>query len=132
MSGERYNRPGENAAGYFEGTNNQFRSVSTICLAGAVTETASANGDWIEVGDKGTLRLILDVTAHTAGGDTLDVAIQTSKDQVDIRSLGSFTQSAAVGSESKSFSGCDRFVRYASVLAGAGVSATFTIDGEAV
>lgn len=132
MSGERYNRAGENGAGYFEGANNQFRSVGTICLAAAVTETESGNGSWIEIGDKGTLRLLLNVTAHTAGGDTIDVAIQTSKDKVSIRSLGSFTQSAAVGSESKSFSGCDRYVRYASVLAGADVSVTYTINGEAV
>jgi hypothetical protein len=132
MSGERYDRPGQNGAGYFEGTNNQFRSVGTICLAAALTETATTEGPWVEIGDKGTLRLLLDVTAHTAGGDTLDVGIQTSKDQSTVRSLGSFTQSAATGSELKSFTGCDRYVRYVSVLAGSGVSVTYTINGEAI
>lgn len=135
MSGERYNRPGENGAGYFDGSDNRFRSVGTITMANSVTETATTDGPWIPIGDKGTIRLKLNVTAHTAGGDTLDVGIQTSKDQgvLDVpRSLGSFTQSAATGSETKSFSGADRYVRYASVLAGAGVSVTYTIDGEAV
>jgi hypothetical protein len=135
MSGERLDRPGENGAGYFSGVDNRFRAVSKLCLAAAVTETASTNGPWIDVGDKGTVRLKLDVTAHTAGGDTLDVGIQTSKDRgvADVpRSLGSFTQRAATGSETLSFSGADRFVRYASALAGAGVSVTYSIDGEAV
>lgn len=135
MSGERIDRPGENGAGYFGGSDNRFRATATVCLAGGVTETESTNGPWIDVGDKGVLRLRLNVTAHTAGGDTLDVAIQTSKDKGvsdAARSLGSFTQSADVGSERKSFSGADRYVRYASILAGASVSVTYTIDGEAV
>lgn len=135
MSGEGFSRPGENGAGYFSGTDNRFRETANVCLAAAANLTASAAGPEIEIGDKGTLRLTLDVTAHTGGGDTLDITLQTSKDKAVAdpwRSIGTFTQAVGVTSEAKSFSGADRFVRYNATLAGAGVDVTFTIDGEAV
>lgn len=135
MAGEGYSRPGENGAGYFSGTDNRFRETGNVCLAAAVNLLATTDGPGVELGDKGTLRLTLDVTAHTGGGDTLDVDIETSKDKGDTdpwRVIGSFAQSVGVAAETLSFSGADRWVRYAATLGGGGVDVTFTIDGEAV
>jgi hypothetical protein len=132
MSGEGYIRPGESGAGYFDGTGNQFRSVGKITLAGAITRTADGNGTTVEIGDKGTLRLLLSVTAADGTSPTLDITLQTSKDGSTWRTLGTFAQATGTTTESKSFSGCDRYVRANADLGGTTPSFTYTIDGEAV
>ncbi|XXX79163.1 hypothetical protein WMF30_10355 [Sorangium sp. So ce134] len=131
MSGERYDRPGQNGAGYFD-SNNRFVSVGNVVLAGAVTRTADGNGATVEIGDQGTLRLRLNVTAASGTSPTLDITLQTSKDGGSWRTLGTFAQATAVGSESKSFSGADRYVRANADLGGTTPSFTYTIDGETV
>lgn len=131
MSGERYDRPGQNGAGYFD-SNNRFMSVGKVVLAGAVTRTADGNGATVEIGDQGTLRLRLNVTAASGTSPTLDITLQTSKDASTWRTLGTFAQATAVGAERKSFSGCDRYVRANADLGGTTPSFTYTIDGETV
>lgn len=110
--------------------DGRFAPIHKLTLADAANLTASANGTGIDVGECGVACLTLNVTAHTAGGDTLDIAVQTSADNSTWRSVGTFTQSTDVGTERKSFSGLDRFVRYAATLAGAGVDVTFTLSGD--
>lgn len=92
----------------------------------------SGNSDGFELGDRGVACLTLDVTTATAG--TLDVAIKTSKDNGvsdPWRAVNGspFTQVTTPGSERKSFSGCDRFIRAeATIVTG---PFAFTISGEA-
>jgi hypothetical protein len=118
-------------AGRFSANNHQFVPFDILGLESGATLTETDSGDTIELTNRRSLVLVLDVTAHTAGGDTLDVTVQTSGNGSTWRTLGTFTQSTATGSERKSFPGADRYVRYAATLAGAGVSTTFTITGEA-
>lgn len=94
--------------------------------AAAVTETV--NGDAVKIGDRGTVRLSLDVTACTG---SLDVAIQTSEDgENDWRQIGTFTQATGVTSERKSFGGADAYIRAVfTIVTG---PSTFTLEGEAV
>lgn len=126
----QFRSAGQSGSGRFS-TTNHFTPFDTVALEDGATLTASANGSGRELLHRRNLVLELDVTAHTGGGDTLDVTVQTSEDNSTWRTLGTFTQSTAVGTERKSFPGADRFVRYAATLAGAGVSTTFTIIGEA-
>lgn len=119
-------RPG---VGYFR-ADGQFAAINKLTLADAQTLTATADGDWVDVGEFGIACLTLNVTAHTAGGDTLDIDIETSADKVAARVVESFTQSTATGEERLSFVGLDRYVRFAATLAGAGVSVTFTLSGD--
>lgn len=118
-------------AGHFSASTHQFVPYDVVRLEDGRTMTATGTGDTLELTHRRNLNLTLDVTAHTAGGDTLDVTVQTSADGSTWRTLGTFTQSTDVDAETKSFPGADRYVRYSATLAGAGVSATFTITGEA-
>ena len=120
---------GAPGVGYFR-ADGKFAAVNKLTLADAQTLTATADGEWIDVGEFGVACLTLNVTAHTGGGDTLDVDVDTSADKSAVRTVGNFTQSTAVGSERKSFSGLDRYVRFGATLAGAGVSVTFTLSGD--
>ncbi len=72
------------------------------------------------------------VTTSTPGvPPTLDVTLQTSKDDTNWRTLGTFAQISAAGSERKSFPGCDRYVRATWDLGGTSASFTFSIAGDA-
>jgi len=106
--------------------------ATTLVAAGAV------NGSAIEIGDRAAACLELVCTDLTAS-DTLDAKIQTSKDGIGSglgvwRDVASFTQiTATTGSERKSFSGLDRFIRAVVTptdVGGGGVSATLSIVGE--
>lgn len=105
--------------------------ATTIAAAGAV------NGPAIEVGDRSSAQLELDVTALTAS-DTLDAKIQTSKDGSGSglgawRDVATFTQMTEAGSERKSFAGLDRFIRAVVTptdAGGGGISVTLSIKGE--
>lgn len=120
---------GAPGVGYYR-ADGKFAAVNKLTLADAANLTATADGDWVDVGEFGIACLTLNVTAHTGGGDTLDVDIETSADKVTVRDVGSFTQSTDVGSERKSFVGLDRYVRYEATLAGGGVDVTFTLSGD--
>lgn len=72
------------------------------------------------------------VTTSTPGvPPTLDVTLQTSKDDSIWRTLGTFAQMSAAGSERKSFPGCDRYVRATWDLNGTSASFMFSIAGDA-
>jgi hypothetical protein len=112
-------------------TTGEHQSYDTITLKASGSETASTNGAAVFVGDKGTLRLTLDVTVDN--GTTLDVVIQTSMDGTTWRAMNpvaAFAQIGIVGSERKCFPGCDRYARYVSTIVG--TAFTYSIIGEAV
>lgn len=110
-------------------TMQSGRTANTVpvTIFGPASRPSTVNGAAVEVGDRGTARLLLDVTVGTG---TLDVAIQTSFDGVTWRSVAAFAQATGVTSERKSFSGLDRFVRAVATI-GTGPF-TFSVTGEAV
>jgi hypothetical protein len=108
----------------------QFADIDDVELAASAARTATGQGAAVALGDRGTLRLLLDVTAASG---TLDVTVETSFDgATGWRSLGTFAQKTAVASERKSFSGCDRYVRATWTVGGTTPSFTFSVVGEAV
>lgn len=116
------------AEGY-QMSNGRFASARDVTLQASASYSATANGSWVEIGDRGVLRLLLDVTACTG---TCDVSVYTARDSAGTgsRTLGAFTQATGVTSEWKSFSGCDRFARVV-VTIGTGPS-VFSCAGDAV
>jgi len=111
----------------------EYADIDDVVLAAEAARTATGNGDAVGLGDRGTLRLLLDVTAASGSSPTLDVTVETSYDSVTWRSLGTFAQKIAVGTERKSFVGADRYVRATwTIGAVATPSFTFSIAGEAV
>jgi len=115
-------------------TTANGRSADTLSLSlhDSATRTSTGNGSSYELGDRGVLRLLLDVTAASGTSPTLDIAVQTSYDGSTWRAVASFTQATTTGTERKSFSGCDRFVRITYTLGGTTPSFTFSVSGEAV
>lgn len=107
--------------------NGQWADTQDLTVVGAGARVASFQSAGVEVGDRGVVCLDLVVTAGTG---TLDVAIETSKDNSTWRSLGSFAQKTGAATERKSFAGVDRFVRANSTLASS-PNFTFSIAGEA-
>lgn len=120
--------------GYQMASTDRWADTDEVVLHESAARTASGNGPSAELGDRGVLRLLLDVTAATAatGTPTLDVEVQTSYDGATWRALGTFAQQTAVSSERKSFAGCDRFVRVAYTIGGDTPNLTFAVTGEAV
>lgn len=102
----------------------------TLSPAGAVTTTA--NGSSVALGDRGTVRLLLNVTAASGTTPTLDVSIQTSYDGTTWRAVAAFAQKTTVSNERKSFTGIDRYIRAVYTVGGTTPSFTFTVTGEAV
>jgi hypothetical protein len=107
--------------------NGRWANTLACGLAASASHAATFTTDAIELGDRGTARLTLDVTVGTG---TLDVAIQTSADGSTWRAVASFTQATGVTTERKSFTGIDRFIKAVCTI-GTGPF-TFSIDGEAV
>lgn len=109
--------------------NGQWADTDPVTLSASSSKTITGSSAWVEVGDKGTLRLKLDVTVATAG--TLDVTVETCEvSGGTARTLSTFAQKATVTSEIKCFAGCDRFARVSyTVVTG---PFTFSVIGEAV
>jgi hypothetical protein len=119
--------------GYNRSNGAGWADTDTVNITDPVTLTATASTTPIEPGDRGTLRLLLTVSAASGTTPTLDVSIETSFDgQTGWRSMGAFTQATAAGSQRKSFSGADRFVRATATIGGTTPSFTFSVNGEAV
>lgn len=109
----------------------QHYEQDDISLLISALRSASGASDVYEVGDKGTLRLDLDVTA-VSGSGTVHVQIETRAlyGSGDWRVVDAFPVQSAAGSVRRTMSGCDRFVR--AVYTIGGTSVTFSLTGEAV
>jgi hypothetical protein len=118
--------------GYHDNARNRWVATSDVTLRASATEVANGSSPAVGV-DRGTVRLLLDVTAKGADADeTLDVTVETSFDGAAWRSLGAFARKTAVGAERKSFPGADRFVRITWAVGGTTPSFTFSVTGEAI
>src|SRR5438445_13547721 len=105
--------------GYFQQNGRYANTLLCTPFAQQIL-IGTTNGNPIELGDRGTARLTLSVTAVAGAGATLDVAIQTRRDAADAwRTVGAFTQATGVSSERKCFAGLDRFVRGVAASGGA-------------
>lgn len=111
-------------------TNTRPVRSSTLTLLSSAARTATFTGATVNCSD-GSASLLLDVTARSGTTPTLDVTVQTSYDGSTWRTAGTFAQSTAVGSERKSFTGLDRYVRANGVITGTTPSFTCSVTGEA-
>ena len=120
--------------GYKNERTGRWANTEDVVLLGSEARTATTNGEWFDVGDAHTLRLLLDVTARSGTSPTCDVSVQTRKDADDAspRTVGSFAQKTAAGSERKAFTGLDRQVRVVQTLGGTTPSFTSSVSGELV
>jgi len=110
----------------YQRQDGRAAAVYSAPLAPSAARTVSASGDVYEMGDLDTLRLTLDVTAIVG---TLDVIVETSQDgATDWKTLFTFGQKSATGTDFESFGGAARFVRVSWTI---GTSATFSVTGEA-
>lgn len=104
-----------------------------VTLLASAARTASFNGDAVEVGDRGTLRLDLAITAASGTAPTLQVQIETRKNSSDAwRVVDSFAVQTTTGTARKTFTGLDREARAACAIGGTTPSFTFSLSGEAV
>lgn len=119
---------------YQNPSNGQFVTARDVVMLPSAARTATVAGDWFDVGDAHTLRLLLDVTAASGTTPTFDVTVQTRKDASDAspRSVGTFTQKTTTGTERKAFCGFDRQARVNVTIGGTTPSFTASITGEMV
>lgn len=103
-----------------------------IVLFDDTAVAASENGGWLDVGVGANLVLTLTMAAES-GTAIYDVTMQTSpnSDGTEIRTLGTFTQITANGSERKSFACADRYVR-ASVAYSSTGNASVNVSGISI
>lgn len=113
-------------------SNGEYIDVEDITLAASEARATSDSGAAIDLGDRGTLRLSLAVTARSGTKPSLHALVETSADGSTWRQLGSFTAvNDATGSERRSFPGADRYVRLRWVISGTDPSFTFSASGDA-
>lgn len=113
--------------------NGRYANTLPIILAQAVTLTTTTAGTAIELGDRNSLRLNLVITAASGTTPTLDVAVQSSPDNVTWTAVASFAQQTTTTTGVHTLFGpIDRFVRINSTLGGTTPSFSFSVSGEAV
>lgn len=112
----------------------QLYEEDEVELVASGTRTASFASDVYEVGDRGTLRLDLALSAISGTGARLHAQIETRESYASgtwrvVDAFGPLTSAATVR---RSMSGLDRFVRAVCTIDGSGPSATFSLSGTAV
>lgn len=111
---------------------NQYASGSDVSLLDPGTvKTATGNSGWLNSEQFRTAILELAVTAASGTTPTLDVTVDTAKDNAgtNSRSLGAFTQKTGVSNERKSFPGLDNYYRVTWTIGGTTPSFTLGITG---
>lgn len=105
-----------------------------VTLVASAARTASFNSDVYEIGDKGTLRLSLVVSAISGTGALLHAQVETREayGSGTWRVVDAFGPLTATGTTVRSMGGLDRFVRVVCTIAGSGPSVTFALTGTAV
>lgn len=103
-----------------------------VVLVPSAVRTASGSGGTYVMESRSTLRLALAVTAASGTSPNLAVTVENSGDGSTWYSAGTFAAKTGTGTERKSFSGIDRFVRVSWAITGTTPSFTFEVAGEAV
>src|SRR3972149_1993590 len=110
--------------------NGRYANVVEVNLNPAAAVTEDGYSAVVELGDKRSVSLLLDVTSVSAS-DAIDVTIETSKDGVTWQTaLVTFTQATGATSEWKHFV-ANRIIRAKYDVTGSSVSIGFTLTGEA-
>lgn len=116
------------------GSTRECQPHYDISLFNGTDTAATENGGWLDVGVGANL--VLTATASGVGGTspTFDFTIQTSptNDGNNVRTLGTFTQITANGSERKSFACADRYVRARVVVGGTSPTGDLVVSGESM
>lgn len=114
-------------------TMKSGRHADTLDLAVAAGNiTATTTGPAIETGDRGTLRLELNVLAASGTAPSNVLSVETSKDGVSgWVSVGSFAAVTAAGVTRKVFAGIDRHFRIVETITGTTPSFSRIVSGEA-
>jgi hypothetical protein len=116
----------------FSSSRGRWEDVDDVTLAASAARTANGAGAAVDVGTATAASLVLAVTASGGTTPTLDVTIQTRHDAGDAwRTVGTFAQKTAAGSERKSFGPLDNEVRASWAIAGTTPTFTFSVAGEA-
>jgi hypothetical protein len=119
----------------FHKSNGEFADVDNLSVEAGVTRTATGSSNAIDVGERSSACLELNVTAASGTSPTMTVAIETSKDGSGTglgawRSVASFAAATGVTSERKSFAGLDRYVRATATIGGTTPSFTYSVSGD--
>ena len=116
------------------GNTRECQPHYDIELFNGTDTAATENGGWLDVGVGANL--VLAVIASGVGGTspTFDFTIQTSpaNDGTSVRTLGTFTQITADGTERKSFACADRYVRARVVVGGTTPTGDLIVSGESM
>lgn len=106
--------------------------VDLVSAARTTTGTSSA----VDVGSAHTVRGLLDVTAISGTGATMDLTLQTSHDgATGWVAVAAFPQVLLAGGpiqHRRTFVGLNKFVRWSWVIAGTTPSVTFSTDADLV
>lgn len=111
----------------------QFYEADDVTLLASAARTTSVTSDAYEVGDRGTARLTLAITAASGTAPRLHVQIETCDTAGGTyRVVDAFPIQSATATVTRSMSGLDRFVRAVCTISGGTPSFTFSLTGEAV
>lgn len=114
-------------------SNNRWVRTQDITPAASAARNASGSGSAVELGDLGTARLTLAITARSGTAPSLHVLVETSDDGSTWRPLGAFQAvNDATGSQTQSFPGVGRYLRARWLIRGSSPSFTFSVSGDAV
>lgn len=111
------------------------RAELALTLHAAGAESSSGAGASIDIGARALARAHIDITAVSGTAPTLDVVLETSRDQVIWRAapVGAFAQATAAGTQTRAFLDLERYVRARWTIGGTGSpSLTFSIVGSAL
>jgi len=115
--------------------SGRFAGFLSIAFPSASVSGASGSSDVMDLGDRGTARLDLYVTALGAGTTFTPTITTCATPGGSFRSVAAFTgvtSASAYSAERKSFTGLDRYVQIAWTLSGGTTTATYRISGDAV
>jgi hypothetical protein len=118
--------------GRFSSDLRRFVKGAAVSVLASGAKTATGNSGWLNAEDIQALSLTLDCTARSGTTPTLDVSVETAEDSSGTRSrtVGSFTQVTATGTQRKSFGPLDRYYRVVWTIGGTTPSFTISIAGD--
>lgn len=121
--------------GYHMNSSGRWAKTEPVTLAPSATrDDSSATGVEIELGDKGTLRLVATVTAKSGTDPTLDLTVETKGEDGTWYEAGTFAQfdDPTVPAAQRQVFAVDRWVRLKWEVGGtSSPDFTFEVKGEA-
>lgn len=112
----------------------QLYEEDEVELVASGTRTSSFTSDVYELGDRGSLRLALALSAISGTGARLHAQVETREAYASgtWRVVDAFGPLTSAATAQRSMSGLDRFVRVVCTIEGSGPSVTFSLSGTAV